>query len=601
MLNEAFTYFQPKEDLTPVEFNAKYTYIPPEVSSNSGFFDPNFNRYILEPLNSFDDPNVNKLVIQWGSQLGKSFLLSLGALFKIWKSNSSILYVLASDQQSKQMVRERFLPLMQNNKKVAELFPDDMDLITLQNMKLKNCNLHFNGSGNSSKLAGFSCPIVLGDEVQKWDSRSKNESGAITLSMQRIKSFSKAEQLYVLSSTPTIEEDHIENINYHFKRSDQRYYYVPCLECGNLARIGFKESAEDFYVDFENVKFDDGSRDMNLATKSARLVCPACNARFDDSDKVKMVNDERSEWRADNEMAEDSTRGYQLNSLYSYYVTIGDAVKTFLEGKESVNGLMNFQNGFMGLPFQNRIINAPDLLSLKSLECETPRGEKPKNTAFSLLIADVQKYHLYYMILSITSEGFIHIVENSKATGFEMLKAEKENYKCEYALVDSRYQTSEVISNLSELGSDWIAVRAFDKLPSNVYHDMVLVDSISGQKAKGGRVNKVSEFRINLEHYKSLFFRMRNQELPNLQIYKDFDNELAKHLLGEVQVEKTDKNGRKKIVFETLYPRIDYLDTAVYGTAFSYFLRGTKAYRHLQPEAERDRKPLKDRIQTFRI
>ena len=117
MLDEAFTYFQPKEDLSPVEFNAKYTYIPPEVSSNSGYFNPNFNRYILEPLNAFDDQNINKLVIQWGSQLGKSFLLSLGLFFKIWKSNSSILYVLASDQQSKQLVRERFLPLMENNSK----------------------------------------------------------------------------------------------------------------------------------------------------------------------------------------------------------------------------------------------------------------------------------------------------------------------------------------------------------------------------------------------------------------------------------------------------------------------------------------------------
>ena len=599
MLDEAYNFFTPKEDLSPAEFNAKYTFIPSEVSSYSGFFNPHFNRYILEPLNSFDDASINKLVIQWGSQTGKSYLLTLGALFRIWKYNSNILYILASDQQSKQLVRERFLPLMKNNKLIKDLMPENEDLITLQNMQLKNCNLHFNGSGNASKLAGFSCPVVLGDECEKWDSRSKHEAGAISLSMQRIKSYSKAEQLFVLSSTPTIEEDNIENIHYHYTRSDQRHYYVQCLECGEFARIGFKESNEDFYVDFENKKFEDGSRDMNEATKSARLVCPHCKSRFNDNEKNKMVNAESSEWRAENELADSSIRGYQLNSLYSYYVTLGDAVRTFLEGKESINGLANFQNGFMGMPWKNRIIQAPDLLSLKSLQCEYVKGEKPKNTAFSLLVADVQKYHMYYMILCITSEGFIHIVENSKATGFEMLQAEKENYNCEYALVDSRYQTQEVIANLAKLGKDWIAVRAFEKLPNNVFHDIVLVDSISRAKAKGGNINKVNEFRINLQHYKSLFFRMRNQELPNLQIYKDFDNELAKHLLGEVQVEKRDKNGKTKIVFEALYPRIDYLDCAVYGIAWSYFLRGTRAYRHLQPEAEGSRKPLKERITKF--
>ena len=118
MLNEAYSFFLPKENLSPVEFNAKYTYIPSEVSSYSGFFNPNFNRYLLEPLNTFDDPSINKLTLMWGSQLGKSFLLTLGALFRIWKYNNNILYVLASDQQSKQMVRERFLPLVKSNKEI---------------------------------------------------------------------------------------------------------------------------------------------------------------------------------------------------------------------------------------------------------------------------------------------------------------------------------------------------------------------------------------------------------------------------------------------------------------------------------------------------
>ena len=161
MLNEAYSFFNPKENLSPVEFNTKYTYIPPEVSSYSGFFNPNFNRYLLEPLDCFDDANLNSLILQFGSQVGKSFLLSLGALFRIWKYNSNLLYILPSDQQAKQLTRERFLPLMKHNKKIAELLPDNEDLITMQNMQLKNCTLHFNGSGNASKLAGFSCPVVL--------------------------------------------------------------------------------------------------------------------------------------------------------------------------------------------------------------------------------------------------------------------------------------------------------------------------------------------------------------------------------------------------------------------------------------------------------
>ena len=234
---------------------------------------------------------------------------------------------------------------------------------------------------------------------------------------------------------------------------------------------------------------------MNQATASAKLVCPNCKAEFDNNQKNQMVNDPSSHWRALNNLADAQVRGYHLNSIYSHYVTLGDAVKTFLESKSSISGLQNFRNGFEGKPWQNRVIQAPDTLSLKSLEGELTRGELPKNSAFNLLIADVQKYEFYFMVISVCSSGFIYVCQHGTASGFQMLKSLKEEYNCQYALVDSRYQTSEIISKISELGNEWIAVRAFDKLAGNAFHDVVLVDSVSGQKAKGGGFGKVREFR----------------------------------------------------------------------------------------------------------
>lgn len=599
MLDEAFSFFEPKENLTPTEWNAKYSYISSEVSSYSGYFNPKLNKYLCEPLDSFDNRKINELIISFGSQTGKSFLLSMGMMYLIWKRNSNILYLMPSDQSAKQMVRERILPLMKNNRLISELFPADDDLVTLHNMKLLNCNLHFNGSGNASKLASFSAPVVLADEVQKFESKSRNESGAVSLSKQRTKAFSKAEQLYVMSSTPTID-DGVESITYHLNRSDYRQFYVPCLECGEMNKINFTQEGTDFFVKFENSKFENGQRNMNVCMNSAVLECACCGATFNDQQKNKMVNDPRSEWRATNQMADATIRGYQLNSLYSFYVTLGSAVKTFLESKDSISGLQDFTNGFMGNVWTPKKLDAPDIISLKELEGENERGELPKNYAFNLLIADVQKYHFWYMVLSITTEGFIHIVDHGKASGFEHLESEKDRYNCEYALVDSRYQTSEVISNLAELGESWIAIRAFDKLPQNVFHDMFLVDSISGKKAKGGGVGKVREFRINLQHYKSLFFRMRNRQLPNLVCYKNMDIELAQHLISEIQLEKTDRNGRKKIIFEQVAKRNDLLDTCVYGISFSYFLNGVKAFSNSDAN-NGTRKPIQDRVRKISI
>ena len=134
-------------------------------------------------------------------------------------------------------------------------FPEDEDLITLHNIKMKNCNLHFNGC-TPSKLAGFSCPVVILDESEKFDIRSKLEASAPELAKQRIKSFSKAEQLFILSSTPTIEADDMSNIHYHYTRSDQRHYYIKCLKCGKDAKINFAENKTDFFIKFENDEFN---------------------------------------------------------------------------------------------------------------------------------------------------------------------------------------------------------------------------------------------------------------------------------------------------------------------------------------------------------
>jgi len=587
LLDHALSVFQPTENQSVTDWAEKNIYIPKEVSPYAGYFKAGFNKYICEPLDQFGNKQTDKLTICFASQTGKTTLMHIGLLYVVTKNPKPVLYLMPSDGSARQISKERIQPMMRASKEVSKILPDNPDNFSILTYNLKSCNVHLGGAGSAGKLASFPCAVVCFDECDKAEVRNKKEAGAIQLASNRIKAYGSS-KLFVLASTPTID-DGAETIYHHLKQSTFKTYRVPCLNCNELAEIGFAKDEEKFSVQWEKVTAG-GDLDINATADSAKLVCPYCGFSVSDTaSKNKMVSHDLAKWESTNPLADESHQGYHLNSLYSSYISIKDSARMFLEAK-GTNELQDFRNSFQALPWRHETEDTPDIIKMKELESEFSKGEIPPNSIM-ILTCDVQKYEFYWMITAHDTNGICHIVDNGRADNFDELDDLYKRYQCDFAGVDSAYNTGFVLSNVKRLGSRWFAIRGQQKMQGQL--NLVQVNPIDGNKDEA-KVGTITRFDINNSHFKRMLVQMRNQSIAGLSIYRNADALLYRHLLAEVEIEIRDRSGRRQFEFKQVDRENHWFDCLNYGLAMGYFFRKTKTGSKVDRPKDFKRKPLSE-------
>lgn len=589
LIEQALAVFTPAEQQTVTEWAEKNVYIPKEVSPYAGYFRSGFNKYLNEPLDQFGNKKTDKLTICFASQTGKTTLMHIGLLYVITKSPKPVLYLMPSDTSARQISKERIQPMMRASAEVSKILPDNPDNFSILSYNLKTCNVHLGGAGSASKLASFPCAVVCFDECDKASVKNQNEAGAIQLASNRIKAYGSS-KLFVLASTPTID-DGAETIYHHLKQSTFKTYHVPCLQCNELAEIGFAKDQEKFTVQWDKV-INDGELDINATANTAKLVCPYCSHEVNDTaSKNKMVSSDKAKWISNNPLADETHQGYHLNSLYSSYISIKDACRMFLEAK-GTNELQDFRNSFQALPWKHETEDTPDIIKLKSLETEFSRGEIPPNSLV-FLTCDVQKYEFYWMITAHDTNGICHIVDHNRADNFDDLSDIFKRYNCDFAGVDSAYQTPFVLSNIARLGTKWFAIRGQQKMQGQL--NVVPINPTDGNKDKAVQ-GTVTRFDVNNSHFKRLLVQLRNQKLHGLGVYRNADALLYRHLLAEVEVEIKDRSGRRQYEFKQVDRENHWFDCLNYALAMGHFFRKTKSGNVERP-TDMKKKPISENHQ----
>jgi phage terminase large subunit GpA-like protein len=581
----ACNIFAPKLKETVSEWAEKHIYIPKEVTPYAGYFRPGFNKYITEPLDQFGNKSTDRLTICFASQTGKTTLMHIGLLFVVTKTPKPVLYLMPSDGSARQISKERIQPMMRASAEVSQILPENPDNFSILSYNLKTCNVHLGGSGSAGKLASFPCAVVCFDECDKAEVRNKNEAGAIQLASNRVKAYGSS-KLFVLASTPTVD-DGAETIFHHLKQSTFKTFRVPCLKCNEMAEIGFGKDEEKFWVKWDK-QINGGELDISGTAKTARLVCPYCGYEVKEvAEKNKMVAHEKSHWESTNPLASEAHQGYHLNSLYSSYISIQEASRLFLEAK-STHQLQDFVNSFQAMPWKHGTEDLPDIIKMKELEGEFARGEIPPD-CIVLLTCDVQKYEFYWMVTAHSKNAEVFIVDYGRADNFQDLQNIFNRYECDYAGVDSQYNTGWVLQNVKKCGRKWFAVRGYQTLQGNI--NIVQVNVTDGGKDKHGQVTR---FDINNSHYKRILVRLRNKNLDGLVIHRNADALLYRHLLSEVEIELKDKNGRTQYEFKQIDRENHWFDCLNYGLAIGHFMRTSRSGEKVSRQHNYNKRPLSE-------
>jgi phage terminase large subunit GpA-like protein len=155
-------------------------------------------------------------------------------------------------------------------------------------------------TGANSPIGLRSTPVryLFLDEVDGYPGDADGEGDPVDLAIQRTATFRGRRKIFMVS-TPTLKG--YSRIEAAFAESDRRYFYVPCLHCGDMAPIIWAR-----------IRWPEGKRDQ------AYLVCEACGGVHQEHEKPRLLDS--GEWRT-TAQGDGRTAGFHLSALYSPWET----------------------------------------------------------------------------------------------------------------------------------------------------------------------------------------------------------------------------------------------------------------------------------------
>ena len=413
--------------MLPSEWAEQRRYLPPSVTAMPGFFSFKVTPFMKEPLDALAiDSPIREVIFMKGVQISYTTAILenyIGYLIDYVKTAPTMM-VTADAELAKLRMESNITPMLQHSE-LEHLIQSDDEKNTRKTGKTDK-RISWAGGGylvpfgaqNANKLRSLSIRCLLGDEDDAWPLVVGRDGDPHALVKDRTSAYEQSRKL-LNGSTPTIKG--LSKIEPMFERGDQRYYYVPCLECGHMQRLRWRRVDKETGV-VSGIEWDT-DENGNLVFGSARYICEECGHAHRNDDKTRMLDPENgAEWRPTAAPVAPHIRSYHLSALYSPVgmASWDECVMRWLEAWDQINGrvkdiekLQVFYNNVLGETFEVR----GDKLKFEQVSPHRRRykkGEIPNEFAMSCMgsrvlfvtcVVDVQETWLAVGVFGFTRGG----------------------------------------------------------------------------------------------------------------------------------------------------------------------------------------------------
>lgn len=543
-------FIKPRLNLT--DWAREFRILSRESSSNYGRFKP-FS-YQIEPMNEISNPKRRKIILLWGSQIGKSEMINNTIGYYIHQEPSTILFMLPNENDAEDYSKRRLAPMIRDCKEINELINANDANNTILIKNFRGGNLALVGSNAPSKLASKPIKVLLVDEADRCEATKEGDS--IKLASKRTITF--ADRKIIISSTPTIKGS--STIESEFNASDQRYFFVKCPHCGFLQALRFE------FLVWEK---DESEKPIY---ESAKYQCCECGSFWNEQEKNEAVGG--GKWIAQNTSSK--TAGFFLNALYSPFFKMSDIVQDWYESKDDQLKLQTFVNTIKAESFEPPAIKFNENELYERREDYTA-DSFPAQVEFITAGVDIQDNRIEINFigwargLEAFSLEYIQIWGNTdqdKVWGdaFKQLvrkfkRADGKNFVISLALIDSGFNTERTY-RLVSLDKRFIATKG-----------------LSEQSSKSAFLNKIKNIKKGVKFMpigtyagKNELYRLIRIDKPGSGYFhfnESYTMEFFNQLTAE-KLEKTkDKNGYSKLKWVKTRERNEALDITLlaYGGA----------------------------------
>jgi DNA-directed RNA polymerase subunit RPC12/RpoP len=350
--------------LSPVRVDSVCDWVEENVELPTGAITGKINLdktpYMRAILERYGDKSCRHLVLCFGTQLGKTSILSCGMLYRIAMDPEDGMWVMANADQARDFNKERFMPFVRRCPPVFDLVPKttkgvvDKHLWGFQNQHYRSMVLNFVGAGSPANLSSRPRGLMCMDECDKYYDVIKFDAGTIQLAEERQKTFHFP--ISIKASSPTLVDRMIWQ---EYLQTDQEELWLPCPRCEKDILLKFKTKSDRhglcgvrWWHEDEKEAMTDGEWDLKKARANAFYKCQECGGMIHDFEREDML--QVGEWRPSNHRSESGRIGYHLSSLYSILsqeTSLGAIAVKFLVAKGLRSQLQNFVNGWLAEPW----------------------------------------------------------------------------------------------------------------------------------------------------------------------------------------------------------------------------------------------------------
>lgn len=544
-VTKSFSSFKPPEKLTVSRWSDKHRILSEKDSAAPGPWRTDRTPYLKEPMNAFNDPQVQDITFVAGTQLGKTVMELNMIGYAVAQDPGPMLIVYPSDKLAKFTSENRLQPMM-------ELSPNLREKFLVRESQW--CELQFPimyialvGANSPSNLSSRPVRYIFFDEIDKYPKWSGTEAGPLELAEERTKTFYNKKIVKV--SSPTIKKG---NIWQEWLNADAKYkYYVPCPHCGEFQVLEFKQ-----------IKWPEDSTPQQ-AKYAAYYECKSCHEHIDDRHKMPMLR--AGEWRRVKKVNKEwvelkNAKGrvhsvaYHLNSIYSPWLTFGDVAEKFLSCKDEPEKMMNFINSWLAEPWEDKASKMQsDVVMEKQGEYE--QGRVHEKAQLLTMGVDVQLDHFWWSVRAWGAGLTSWLVDYGRAETWTDIEeamnrnycdANGEIYNVNLCCMDSGYNRDEVYQFCAKWAGVCVPTKGASKEMTSRYSVTIIDRGVGiGLRLYVFDSNQFKDFiagRLSIEA----------GDKGSWNVYGGIDRRYCDQICAEQKVEHKDKKGRVTYTWEPI-------------------------------------------------
>ena len=329
--------------------------------------------YLIEPMDAFNDPNVETLVLMFSSQIGKTELLLGTMLYAYGQDPGPGMCVLPTLELAGGFSSDRIASALQTCKVLRVGAPKQRTAEdAVFHKRINGAALTNAGAQSPASLSSRPVRYLWCDEIDRWPATTP-EGDPLSLAKQRTAAYRRRK--LVLASTPTTKG--ASRIEDWYQRSDMRVYELRCPGCDAYWRPMWA------HVRWEGED-----------TSGAHLECPHCGHAILEQDRMDAVA--RGRWTPTRHGG-DRIRGYHTWAIVSPWVRMQELVDSFLEAKKKKETLKAWINLTLGESWEEDTIKVEGSTLLARREAYAE--EVPTGAAILTVGVDTQDDRLELLVV----------------------------------------------------------------------------------------------------------------------------------------------------------------------------------------------------------